>query len=39
MSIVQALLEVVGDHPLPSLGALLAAILYVRMMGSGPSTL
>ncbi len=39
MSIVEAVLELIGEHPLPALGVLLAAILYVRMMGGGPSTL
>jgi hypothetical protein len=38
MSIVQTVLTVVGDHPLPSFAVLLAAILYVRLMMSGPST-
>jgi hypothetical protein len=39
MSAVQALWELIADHPLPALAALAAAILYVRMMGGGPTTL
>lgn len=38
MGILEAVFELVREHPLPALAIAVAATVYVRMMSGGPST-
>jgi hypothetical protein len=35
--LAQSVWDVLRDHPMLSVGVLLAALLYVRLMGGGPT--
>ena len=35
--LLQSIWDAIGDHPMLSLGIVLAALLYVRLMNGGPT--